>query len=253
MSGGTFAQYARYYDLLYRDKDYAGEARWVDAVLREDGRPAGSLLDVGCGTGAHAREFARLGWTVAGVDASVDMIALARQRTPAAAGIAFTSGLAAEFNLGRRFSAVVSLFHVASYHAADGELARMLANVRRHLPPGGRFVFDFWHGPGVLADPPARRERRIEDDVIRIHRVAVPVHDTARRIIEVQYDVTIEPVAGGAPEKIRELHRMRYFSVPELAPLLAAAGFRVDRTHAGISRDALDARAWYGLIVATAL
>lgn len=253
MSGAAFARYARYYDLLYRDKDYAAEARWVDAVLREAGRPAGTLLDVGCGTGVHAREFARLGWQVGGVDASADMIALALARTPAAAGITFTQGLAAEFALGRKFDAVVSLFHVASYHTTDDDLVRMLANVRRHLEPGGRFVFDFWHGPGVLADPPVRRERRIADDVIRVHRIATPAHDPALRRIDVQYDVTIEPVAGGAPEQIRELHRLRYFAVPELAPRLAAAGFRVDRTHAGITSDALDARAWYGLIVATAL
>ena len=253
MSRGTFAQYARYYDLLYRDKNYAAEAQWVDAVLREAGGQADSLLDVGCGTGVHAREFARLGWQMSGVDASTAMIALARQRTPPAMGIQFTQGLAAEFDLGRQFSAVVSLFHVASYHTTDDELIRMLANVRRHLLRGGRFVFDFWHGPGVLADPPVRRERRIEDDVIRVHRVAVPAHDTARQIIEVQYDVTIEPVAGGTTEKINELHRMRYFSVPELTPLLASAGFKLDRTHAGITADVLDARAWYGLIVATAL
>jgi SAM-dependent methyltransferase len=252
MSPGAFARYARCYDLLYRDKDYAAEARWVDAALRPGNGPRGTLLDVGCGTGRHAREFAALGWQVAGVDASADMVALARERTPAGLPIGYSVGRAADFDLGRRFDAVVSLFHVASYHTGEGELAAMVANLRRHLAPGGRLLFDFWHGPGVLADPPVRRERRLADDIIRVHRLSQPTHLPADRVVEVRYDVTIEPVAGGPAERVEELHRMRYFSRPELEPLLARAGFKVVAAHAGLASAALDDKAWYGLIVATA-
>lgn len=129
----------------------------------------------------------------------------------------------------------------------------MLANLRRHLEPGGRLIFDFWHGPGVLADPPTRRERRVADDVIRVHRLSLPTHLAAEHVIEVRYEVTIEPAAGGPAERVEELHRMRYFSRAELEPLLAQAGFRVEAAHAGLASAALDEKAWYGLIVATAL
>lgn len=252
MSAVTFAEYARCYDLLYRDKDYAAEARWVDGVLREGGRPVGTLLDVGCGTGMHAREFARLGWQVSGVDASSEMIALARERAGPEARVDFSAGRAADFNLERTFTAAVSLFHVASYHTAEGELQRMLANVRRHLRSGARFVFDFWHEPGVRADPPTRRERRVEGDQLRVHRIATPAHHPERHLVEVHYDVIVESPAGGPPRRIEELHRMRYFSVSEIVPYLTATGFTLERTHAGIGGAALDAAAWYGLIVATA-
>jgi len=30
----VFADYARYYDLLYKDKDYEGEADYVDGLIR---------------------------------------------------------------------------------------------------------------------------------------------------------------------------------------------------------------------------
>ena len=187
-----------------------------------------------------------------GVDLSPQMIELARARTAAAAGIEFIAGAAAEFNLGRSFGAVVSLFHVASYQAGAGEMLRMLENVRRHLNPGGIFVFDFWHGPGVLADPPVERVRRAEDERIRVTRIAKPTHRPEECIVDVNFEVNIEDVADGAAERIEELHRLRYFSVPELESLLHRAGLAIERTHAGLTIAPLEARAWYGLVVARA-
>ena len=96
MSTHSFGHYARYYDLLNRGKDYAAEAKLVDGLLRSAGAEQGALLDIGCGTGAHAREFAAVGWKVTGVDLSADMIALAKAKTPAAAGIDYAQGAAVE-------------------------------------------------------------------------------------------------------------------------------------------------------------
>ena len=50
----VFGGYSRYYDLLYRDKDYAGEVAFVHGIIDEHAPQAQSLLDLGCGTGAHA-------------------------------------------------------------------------------------------------------------------------------------------------------------------------------------------------------
>lgn len=253
MSDGVFSHYARYYDLFYRDKNYAGETRLVDGLLRPAGTSAGALLDVGCGTGVHAREFAKLGWRVTGVDLSPRMIEIARARTGVESGVSFVTGAAAEFDLGRTFPAAVSLFHVASYQAGTGEAGRMLANVRRHLAVGGVFVFDFWHGPGVLADPPAVRLRHAADDRIRVTRIAKPTHRPEECVVDVNYEVEIEDIATGATERFEELHRMRYFFLPELESLLGSAGFSLERTQAGLSEAELTPSAWYGLVVARAI
>src|SRR2546428_13493377 len=71
MSEPFQAGYSAYYDLLYRDKDYAAEARFVaELVRRHGGRPPAGvqLLDLACGTGRHLIELARLGMVVAGRD-----------------------------------------------------------------------------------------------------------------------------------------------------------------------------------------
>lgn len=248
----AFRRYARYYDLLNRGKDYAAEARFVDELLAGGGQARGTLLDVGCGTGAHAREFARLGWRVTGVDLSADMIQQAAERTPAELAVGFAQGAAADFDLRQQFDAVVSLFHVASYQADAGELLRMLRNIRRHIRAGGRLVFDFWHGGGVRADPPGRRERTARDDELKVTRVATPTHDPQRQIIEVRYDIVAEQARGGAREEIKELHRMRYYFRPEIEESLREAGFALEQTRSGLTPEPLSETSWYGLVVARA-
>ena len=79
-----FGDYARYYDVLYQDKDYAGEADFVlSCLVRRQGEPR-TLLDLGCGTGRHGLEMARRGVSVTGVDMSATMLEMGRQALAAA-------------------------------------------------------------------------------------------------------------------------------------------------------------------------
>lgn len=46
--------YLRYYDLLYKDKDYKREADYVDALIKKyhpEPKSIKNLLELGCGTG----------------------------------------------------------------------------------------------------------------------------------------------------------------------------------------------------------
>lgn len=51
----VFADYARYYDLLYRDKDYKAEAEYVARLIRKFHPATQNILELGSGTGIHAR------------------------------------------------------------------------------------------------------------------------------------------------------------------------------------------------------
>jgi predicted TPR repeat methyltransferase len=48
-----FKAYARYYDVLYATKDYAEEAAYVLRIIQRHRPEARTVLDLGCGTGAH--------------------------------------------------------------------------------------------------------------------------------------------------------------------------------------------------------
>ncbi len=225
----VFAAYADYYDALYKDKDYAMEAGRVDALLRGQSPQAEQLLELGCGTGAHAAELARLDYRIVGVDTSDAMLARAEARFRALdsalqARLRFLKGDARSCRLGRAFDAVVSLFHVLSYQTSDADVAAMLGSAGAHLPPGGLFLFDFWYGPAVLAQRPEVRTRRLRHGDAEITRLAEPQLDERARCVDVSYTIRVEK-AGRAAQELRETHRMRYFFLPELEAALGAAGF----------------------------
>lgn len=79
-----YDSFAWAYDLL-SDRPIASECAQIASILSDRGRPSGArLLDAGCGTGRYAVELARRGYRVTGLDASADLIAVARQRAGAA-------------------------------------------------------------------------------------------------------------------------------------------------------------------------
>ena len=145
----TFAKYSAYYDLLYRDKDYAGEAAYVADSIRRAKPDAKTILDLGSGTGRHGRLLAEMGFEVHGVERSPEMVAMARAAQPPSAG-AFDCevGDICAVDLGRTFDAVISLFHVINYQVSDRALRDAFQVAARHLGPDGVFLFDVWHGCG---------------------------------------------------------------------------------------------------------
>ncbi len=224
----VFGNYSRYYNLLYKDKDYQGEAEYIAGLIRKySGGKAKSLIDVGCGTGNHDVLLARMGFDVDGVDRSEDMIQVGRRRAEGQKNIRFHLGDATDFRLGKKADAVVSLFHVMSYQTTNEALRKSFESASAHLAAGGLFVFDFWYGPGVLTDPPVLRVKKMEDESIKVLRVATPGMDANRNTVEVNYEVLIEEKATGKLDRLNETHYMRYLFKPELDFMLEQTGFKV--------------------------
>ncbi|HEX4024342.1 MAG TPA: class I SAM-dependent methyltransferase [Steroidobacteraceae bacterium] len=248
---GVFEAYAAYYDLLYRDKDYPGESRYVQSLLKRHGLEAGALLELGCGTGKHADQLARLGYRVHGVDSSAAMVERARESVPAdlRARLRFETGDARSARLAEAFDAVISLFHVASYQSSNEDLAAMFATAGAHLKSGGLFVFDFWYGPGVLTVPPSTRVKRLEDEDLVVTRIAEPTLQPNRNIVDVRYTVLVKRRSTGETFEFEETHRMRYLFLPELELMLQASGLQVLHAERWMSGE-LDLTSWLGVIVA---
>jgi len=81
-----FGERAVVYDSRYDRPDADGYAlrRRMEAVLGLVGNGSGELLDAGMGPGRLCAELAGRGWTVTGVDASAEMVDVARARMPGA-------------------------------------------------------------------------------------------------------------------------------------------------------------------------
>ncbi len=105
-------------------------------------RPGERILDLGCGDGQLTRRIAATGAIVIAIDQSPEMVAAAR-----ANGIAADQGAAESLPYpDRSFDAV---FSNAALHWVRGQ-DEMMAQVKRVLRPGGRFVAEMG-GHGNIA------------------------------------------------------------------------------------------------------
>lgn len=231
----VFGDYARYYDLLYKDKAYAAETAFVRGLLDQHATGTQSILELGCGTGGHAEQLARLGYQVHGVDMSDEMLRMAAERHAGLPPdlqerINFSHGDVREFEIPQNFDVVISLFHVMSYQTTNQDLLAAFATARKHLKEGGVFLFDCWYGPAVLTDRPSVRVKRLADDNIEVIRIAEPVMSPGENVVEVGYETIVTNKQTGGVNKITETHRMRYLFQPEIDLMLTQSGFTLVNT-----------------------
>ncbi|WDZ57672.1 class I SAM-dependent methyltransferase [Paenibacillus polymyxa] len=101
------------------------------------------VLDAGCGEGYLSRKMVRAGAWVEAVDYSTEMLRLAKERTPSAMGITYHHGNLERLEMfgDQSFDLIVS--NMVIQDLEDYEQA--IAEMRRLLVPGGRFIFSILH------------------------------------------------------------------------------------------------------------
>lgn len=247
----VFDEYAAYYDLLYRDKDYVGEAEYIDRLLRSTvGGDGLSVVELGCGTGKHAYLLAQHGHTVYGVERSREMLRQAKSRAKDIKELSFVESDIRNFYLGQSFDAAIALFHVMSYQIKTEDFIQVLRNVWSHLREDGVFVFDTWYGPAVLTEHPEVRVRRLEDERYRITRIAEPVVRFNENVVDVHYDVFVENKQNLMVKNINELHSMRYYFLPEIRSMLDSCGFCIEKACEFMTEHELGEGTWGSMFVA---
>ena len=133
-------QSAHCYDTIYAFKDYAKEAAQIDDLIRRRCPSARTALDVGCGTGEHARHLnGNHGIEVDGIDVDEVALELARRKS---GGRSFVTADMVDFDLRRRFDAVLCLFGSVGYLKTLDRVTSALRCFRRHLSPGGVVVLE---------------------------------------------------------------------------------------------------------------
>src|SRR2546423_431906 len=108
------------------------------------------MLELGFGTGRILLPIARAGTTVVGLDNSRHM--LERCRTKLGAESAAVRGRVTlhqagmrDFDLGATYALIIAPFRVVQHLTTIDDQLAFLANVRRHLARGGRFIFDVFN------------------------------------------------------------------------------------------------------------
>jgi len=224
----SFERYAEYYDLIYKDKDYEGECDFLEEIMRRfSPTTVNTILDGGCGSGGHAIPLARRGYTITGIDGSEIMLNRAKKKaTDNKLSIDFHLGDLRQFDLGRKYNALICMFAVMDYITETEDVLSALKAIRKHLDSGSLFIFDFWNGLAVLRILPSVRVQVAEDDNLRVIRIAQPEMDALNHLCRVHYQL-LASQDGNLVDEILETHLIRYYFPQEITHYLEECGFEV--------------------------
>lgn len=219
----VFEEYSRYYDLLYLDKDYEAESKYIIELMSRNGIFDGEILEFGSGTGKHGRLLAEAGFKVHGIELSNDMV----ERAVVTPGFSCQQGDIRSIQMNQTYSAVLSLFHVVSYQANNIDIQMVFSRAAEHLNSGGLFIFDFWYTPAVYAMKPSIRIKRFSDTNLEITRIAEPEVKCNENVVDVNFSILAN--SDGVFSSVKESHQMRHFSLPEIDLISHITGF--ERVH----------------------
>lgn len=186
---------------------------------------AGSVLDLGCGTGQLAAALAG-GRSVTGVDPAAPMLNVARNRTDGSS-VEWVEADARSVRLGRRFELVVLTGHAFQVFLTSDDQTAVLRTIADHLAPEGRFIFDT-RNPGVeewREWVPERSERFLDHPGLgRIRAWNDVGYDPSSRVAT--YETHYEVLSGG--RRFAAASKIAFPTRENLAAMLEEEGLAVD-------------------------
>ncbi len=138
---GAYSALAGWFEYLNADCDYEKWSQYLYGRLRSLGIGAGRGLDIGCGSGAFTRAFARFGFDMTGYDCSAEMLARAEQLGAGGRVRYILSDARRVRVLGDRADFALCVNDCLNY-IPQTDVPAFFARVAACLRRGGAFLFD---------------------------------------------------------------------------------------------------------------
>ena len=145
------SELAEYYDLMRQYRDYDAECEFANNIIQKRHPDAKSILDIFCGTGEHAIRMAQRGYTLTGIDASQDMINIAKEKTDkVGVSVDYKCTDINDFKSTQIYDAAYCLGYTFLYMLTHADVLDFFKIIHNTLTPEGVFLLDFINGWSLI-------------------------------------------------------------------------------------------------------
>lgn len=138
----SYTDFAYIYDKLI-GQDYEKWADYIEEIFKLNNKSPKLVLDLGCGTGSITNILAKRGYDMIGIDMSVDMLNVAREKAmEQELDVLYLCQDIREFELYGTVDAIICTLDVLNYITEPQDLEHIFALVKNYLNPDGMFIFD---------------------------------------------------------------------------------------------------------------
>ena len=135
--------FANVYDHMMNHIPYETWFENLLQYLHEKGVLNGRICELGCGTGVMTEKFAAAGYDMIGLDKSVDMLALAREKQEeSGSDILYLNQSMETMELDAPVDVILSVCDSVNYLLEKEAMNSLFSRVKQYLKPGGYFIFD---------------------------------------------------------------------------------------------------------------
>lgn len=199
-----YKEFAKYYDTLYRNKDYEKEVIFLSNFLLSSSK----ILDVGCGTGRHASFLEELGHNVDGVDLNSEMLEIAKNRIK---GNLYNQNIL-DLNINLKYDFIIAMFAVVNHLHNLKELEIVFKNLKDLLNDNGKILID-------LHNPQSSGQK-------------IDIYNDIKRTMKWFYDFDTKIENSEITFEIGDLtyvdkHTFRIFSIEEIKKVSEKCGLKV--------------------------
>lgn len=215
---GSYENFARVYDELMDNVPYEEWAQFILNLLQDRKITEGLVLELGCGTGKLMTLLGKVGFDMIGVDNSVEMLQIAKEKT--SQDFLYLLQDMREFELYGTVKAVISVCDSVNYITKKEELRKVFQLVNNYLDPEGVFIFDF--------NTEYKYRELIGETVIAEDREDVSFiwfneYDEDSHLNDIDLKVFVQE-EGDIYRKFQEEHIQRGYTLDEIKQLLEESG-----------------------------